>query len=275
MLPRSIERLVRRRTQWVRVYFGTQRVNVDLFHGWRRQQLLRGVSRSIDGAGGLDAAVAALGEALRLLRLEAGDLSTCPCEVVLADGWVVYDVVTIDLLRVSQPAAGAAVAATLEDVAGAHPGSLAVRWQWQPDGRGVFAMAIPRVTLGKVKGALTAAGLALKSVTGEFVAVYNAQREALAGRRVVFAVGREAGAQIAVLIDGIIRATRFEFGGAGSVGLSSAAAGVMRARGDDTTAPTQYVLDAIAEDGHAPPDPRWARVRPPSWVTARHGTVAH
>jgi hypothetical protein len=275
VLPRSIERLVRRRTQRVRVYFGTQQVTVDLLQGWRRQQLLRGVSRSIDEAGGLDAAIAALGEALRALRAEAGDLHACPCDVVLADGWIVYDIVTIDLLRVSQPAASAAVAATLEDVAGVHPGSLAVRWQWQPDGRGVFAMAVPRVTLGKLKGALAAAGLAVKSVTGEFVAVYNAQRDALTGRRVVFAVGREAGAQIAVLIDGVIRATRFEFGGVGTAGLSNAAAGVMRARGDDTTAPTDYVLDAIAEDGHAPDDPRWARVRPPSWAKARHGTVAH
>ena len=274
MLPRSIERVLRRRTQRVRVYFGTRQVTVDLLAGWRRQ-LVRGVSQTIETTGGLDAAVAALGEALRALRAEAGDLRGLACDVVLADAWIIYDVVAIDLLRVSPRAAGAAVAATLEDVAGVHPGSLAVRWQWQGDGRGVFAMAVPRSTLGKLKTAFAAAGLALKSVTGEFVAVYNAQRGAFTGHRVVFAVGREAGAQIAVLIDGVIRATRFELGGADTVGLSSAAAGVMRARGDDTTAPTDYVLDAMPEDGHAAHDPRWARVRPPSWVKARRRAATH
>lgn len=256
------------------MYFGTRHVTVDLLAGWRRRQLLRGVSQPIDGEGGLDAAIAALGEALRALRAEAGDLRGLACEVVLADGWIVYDVISIDLLRVSPRSANAAIAATLEDVAGAHPGSLSVRWQWQSDGRGVFAMAVPRVMLGKLKTALTAAGVELESVTGEFVAVYNAQRSALTGHRVVFAVGREAGAQIAVLIDGVIRATRFELGGASTVGLSNAAAGVMRARGDDTTAPTDYVLDAVANDGRGPHDPRWARLRPPAWVTARPGTVA-
>jgi hypothetical protein len=273
VLPRSIDRWFRRNTQCVRVYFGTQQVTVDLLAGWRHQHLLRGVSQAIAGAGGLDAALATLGEALHALHTDGGDLRGLACEVVLADGWIIYDVVAIDLLRVTARTASAAIAATLEDVAGAHPGSLAVRWQWQEDGRGAFAMAVPRATLGKLKNVFAAAGLVLRSVTGEFVAVYNAQRRALSGRRVVFAVGREAGAQIAVLTDGMIRATRFEFGRAGTAGLSSAAAGVMRSRGDDTTAPTEYVLDAIVDDSQGPHDPRWARVRPPAWVKARHRTA--
>jgi hypothetical protein len=274
VLPRSIDRLIRRRKQRVRVYFGTRQITVDLLAGARRPQMLRGVAQPIETPGGLDAAAGGLGEALRALRAEVGDLRGLPCEVVLADAWVIYDVVSIDLLRVKPPAAQAAVAATLEDIAGVHPGSLVVRWQWQRDGHGIFAMAIPRVTLGKVKSTLGAAGLDLRSVTGEFVAVYNAQRNGFTGRRVVFAVGREAGAQIAVLIDGIIRATRFELAGGGSAGLANAAAGVMRARGDDTTAPTDYVLDALGDDETGPADPRWERVRPPTWVVTRQATVA-
>src|SRR5262249_51896711 len=121
-----------------------------------------------------------------------------------------------------------------------------------------------------VKTTLAAAGLVVKSVTGEFVAVYNAQRPTFTGKRVVFAVGREAGTQIAVLVDGVIRATRFELGGK-SAGLSSAAAGVMRARGDDTTAPTDYVLDAIDDDDL---DPRWSRLHPPAWTSARRSATA-
>jgi hypothetical protein len=259
-----IERLAQRRAQRVRVYFGTQRVTVELSTGARRPQPLRSTSQPIDAAGGLDAALAALGEAMGALRAGTGDLRGLACEVVLADGWIVYDVVALDLLRISSPAAGVAVTATLEDVAGAHPGSLAVRWQWQHDGRGVFAMAVPRVMLGKLKATTAGAGLVLKSVTGEFLSVYNAQRSAITGRRVVFAVGREGGAQIAVLSDGVIRATRFELGGTGGNRLSRAAAGVMRARGEDTTAPTEYVLDATSDDGPEPHDPRWARLRSPA-----------
>jgi len=271
VLRRSIERLLRRHKQRVRVYFGTEQITVDLLSGWRRVQLVCGVAQPIDGAGKLDAAVFALGEALRTLRAEAGDLRGLACDVVLADGWIVYDVVAIDLLRVSPQSAGIAVAATLEDVAGVHAGSMIVRWQWQRDGQGVFAMGIPRVTLAKLKAALATAGLAVRSVTGEFVAVYNAQRTGFTGKRVVLAVGREAGAQIAVMVDGMIRATRFEIGAGGSAGLSNAAAGVMRARGEDTTTPTDYVLDAIAED--ADKDPRWERLRPPAWATSQRAAA--
>src|SRR5262249_15595704 len=114
--PRSIERLIRRHTRRVHVYFGARRVTADLLAGWRHPQLLFGVSRSIDESGGLDAAIAALVEALRALRAEAGDLTGLACEVVLADNWIVYDVVSIDLLRVSSRSADAAIAATLEDV---------------------------------------------------------------------------------------------------------------------------------------------------------------
>jgi hypothetical protein len=275
VLPRSIERMVRRHTQRVRVYFGTRDVTIDLLAGRRKQRSLRRLTHSIEDVGVLDSALVALGAALHALRTEAGDLRGLACEVVLADGWIVYDVISIDLLRVKPRAAHSAIVATLEDVAGAHAGSLLVQWQWQSDGRGVFAMAIPRATIGKLKATFATTGLVLKSVTGEFVAVFNAQRRSLTGRRVVFAVGREAGAQIAVLNNGVIRATRFELGGAGSASLSSAAAGVMRVRGEDTTAPTNYVLDAAAEDALDPHDARWERLRPPAWVSAARRAARH
>lgn len=273
MSLRWIEQLVRRRTHRVRVYLGTRHVTVDLIAGWRTRNLARGVSVAHEGS--IDAALAALAEALREVRRTAGSLRGLACELVLADGWIVYDVVTLDLLRVTPASAATAVGAALADVAGVRAESLDVRWQWQRDGRSVFAMAVAHATLARLRGTLASAGLQLGSLTGEFIAVYNAQRPGFTGRRIVLAVGREGGAQIAVLVDGVIRATRFELGSTGGVQLSNAAAGVMRERGDDTTTPTDYVLDAVADTGHEPIDPRWARVRPPAWTAVRQGAPVH
>jgi hypothetical protein len=266
-----IDAFVRRRTHRLRVYLGTQRVTVDVLVGWRARRAVHGVSLPVP-AGGLDAAMVALAEALRAVRATAGSLRELACDIVLADGWIAYDVVGIDLLRVAPAAAGTAVAAALADVCGVRADSLEVRWQWQADGRSAFAMAIPRGLLTRLRTVLAGPGLNLVSVTGEFIAVYNAQRTSFSGRRVVLAVGREAGAQIAVLVDGLIRATRFELGGGGA-GLAQAAAGVLRERGDDTTTPTEYVLDADSDDDTGI-DVRWSRVRPPGWATARPAAPA-
>lgn len=275
MSRRWIERfggLTARRARRLRIYLGAQHVTVDQLEGGRASAVARGVSVGFDGSA--QAALAALGEALRALAPSAGALRRARCDLVLADTWILYDVVALDLLRVNPAAAATAVGAALADVAGVRPDALDVRWQWQADGRSVFAMALPRALLARVRGALEQAGIALESATGEFVAVYNAQRRSLGGARVVFAVGREAGAQIAVLADGVIRATRFELGRAGGARLKHAAAGVLRERGDDTTSATQYVLDSAANDERDGDDAGWARVRAPAWTTRRASASA-
>lgn len=273
MLPRSIERRFRRLTHRVRVYLGTGHVAADLLAGGGKRHLC-GIRESIGTEAGPDGALTALSKVLGALREQAGDLRGIPCEVVIADGWIVYDVVPIDVMQVPAETAASVVAATLADVAGQRADSLEVRWQWEHDGRGAFAMAMPRALLSQVHSLLAQAELDVRSVTGEFVAVYNVQRTRMTGHRVVFAVQRESGAQIALLADGGIRATRYELGRNGSAGLSRAAAGVMRARGDDTTADIDYVLDPgqsgngnqgdTSDDAHG-----WSTVNPPTWTSAR------
>jgi hypothetical protein len=260
----------------VRVYVGTTRVTVDLLAG-RRRQLVRGVTLPIgppaasageSGAAALDT----LAEALEALQAETGHLHAMRCDVVLADAWIVYDVVPVDVVRIAPAAAELAIGAALADVAGVPAQDLAVRWQEQDDGRAAFAMAMPRELLARLSDLLRAYGLSVASMTGEFVSVFNAQRRSLTGRRAVLAVGREAGAQIAVLVDGAICATRFELGRAPASALSQAAAGAMRARGEDTTAPVDYVLDAagaVEQD-----DDRWVRVQPPAWAAAMQAGAA-
>jgi hypothetical protein len=114
-------------------------------------------------------------------------------------------------------------------------------------------------------------GLAVKSVTGEFVAVYRAQRRTMTAPRIVFALERDAGAQIALVDDGAIRAMRFEPGRADPVGLSRAATRLMRTLGDDTTAPIHYALDSdrqsrAGESDHAGLAGGWSALGPPPWM---------
>lgn len=261
----------RRLSRRVRVYVGARRVNADLLTGWRKRQMKRGVTLPVDNppvGSRLEATLAALHDALHSLRVECGDrragLRGLECDVVLADSWVIYDVVPLDLARTTPDVAQRAISAALADVAGAKPGALAVRWQAQRDGF-AFAMAVDRELRAKVRVVLGRFGLTTATMTGEFVSVFNAQRKTLAGRRAVLAVGREDGAQIAVVVDGAIAATRYEVGRAGAGALSQAAASVMRARGDDTTAPISYLLDDTLE---ALDDARWKRVASPAWAVA-------
>jgi len=261
---------LRRMTQRVRVYVGARRVNADLLTGWRKRRMKRGVTLAVEAeqtAGGrVEATLSALHDALQSLRAECGrraGLRGLDCDVVLADAWVIYDVVPLDLARSAPELADRAICAALADVAGTDPGALAVRWQPQRDGR-AFAMAADRRLLAQVQAVLDRFGLATSSLTGEFISVFNAQRRTLTGRKAVLAVGREDGAQIAVVVDGAIAATRYEIGRAGARALAQAAASVMRARGDDTTAPIAYLLDDTLEPLD---DACWKRVASPAWAS--------
>jgi hypothetical protein len=270
VLPRAIDHWLQRATRRVRVYVGTAHVAVDLLAGWPRRQS-RGLRESIRAGAGFDEGLTALARALRAFAAADSDPRGFSCDVVLADCWVVYDVVPLDVMQVSAGAAQSIIGATLADVSGVRADALEVRWQWQRDGRGAFAMAIPRDVLARLKEVLAQQGLAVKSVTGEFVAVYNAQLDRMTGPRVFFAVDRDSGAQIALLADGAIRATRFELGHNSLSGLSRAAAGVMRARGDDTAAPIDYVLDAGRPGAGNPPEAAagWLTLSPPPWIAAQ------
>jgi hypothetical protein len=73
---------------------------------------------------------------------------------------------------------------TLADLGGTRADALEVSWQWQRDGYSVIAMGIQRVALAVAWTAGTVRA-GDPSVTGEFVAVLNAQRTRLTGLRVV------------------------------------------------------------------------------------------
>ena len=278
MLPPAIDRSLRRLTQRLRVYVGSGHVATDLISvldGRRRQ----GVRESIDSDSEFEMALTALAAALQSLRAAIGELRGLTCDVVIADRWLLYDVVALDVAQVPRQAARSAVAATLADVGGSRADALEVSWQWQRDGYSVIAMGIQRAWLSQLRELLAQYGLAIRSVTGEFVAVLNAQRTRLTGPRVVFAVSRNSGAQVALLADGAVRSIAFEVGCNSGPKLVRAAVNAMRARGEDTTADVDYVIDpgepAADEREHEHYDlavpssaARWLRVSSPDWAAA-------
>jgi hypothetical protein len=276
VLRRAIELRLQRFTRRLRVYVGHRHVAIDILSvmGARR---LHGARENFDIASGFDAALKALATALNSLSAEFGPLRELACDVVIADRWLLYDVVELDVMDVPLQATRSAAAATLADVGGSRADALEVSWQWQRDGNSVLAMGISRESLSHLRAVLAQQGLATRSVTGEFVAVFNAQRTRLTGRRVVFAVSRDSGAQVALLAESAIRSTSFELGCTSGRELVRVAVNAMRARGDDTTAGIDFVVDP----GEPPEDKRehydaaapsgadhWLRVSPPEWAAA-------
>lgn len=270
MSLRSIERRLQRFTHRARIYVGTAHVAVDILAGWGRRRV-RSTRIPVGADAGFDAALQALAKGLQEAVAPDGDLRGQACSVVLADAWMLYDVVPLDVMQVSSGSAASIVAAALADIAGARPRTLEVQWQWQRGGHSAFAMAIARDRLARLRTLLAQHGLAVKSVTGEFVAVYRAHRRTMTAPRIVFALDRDAGAQIALVDQGAIRAMRFEVGRADPVDLSRAATRLMRTLGDDTTAPIHYVLDSDrpnrgGERDHVGQAGAWSALCPPPWM---------
>jgi len=275
---RSIDLRLGRFTRRLRVYFGSAYVAVDVLSVLKGRRL-RGVRESVGAGSDFDAAMGALARALDAMASAGGDLRGLTCDVVIADRWLLYEVVAVDVTQVPRQAASAAVAATMADVSGTRADALEVSWQWQRDGRSVLAMGIQRARLVQLRAVLERGGLAIRSVKGEFVAVLNDQRPNLGAKRVVLAVSRDGGAQVALLSEGEIRSIGFEVDCRNGAALVRAATNVMRMRGDDTTAEVDYVIDP----GEPPEDRRehehyddamtaspdhWRRVRTPEWAAA-------
>lgn len=263
----------------VQAYVGTHHVHAELrVRGpslrWRALHTARH-SVGATGASGLAAALAALDTALKELRIVAAaevgsDFGGARCEVILADAWVVYDVVPVDLAMLTPALAHEAVAAALGEVLGAPADALSVRWQRQRDGRGAFGMALSRDDLALVRQTVTAHRLRLSGVTGEFVAVLNGQRSTVPAGRAVVAVVREAGTQLAALVGGEVALAQFETGLADASSLPVVAQRALSARGLEVTTAIDYCVDpgrsAPAVD--MPGAGAWHWLPAPSWVHA-------
>jgi hypothetical protein len=236
----------------------------------------------------------ALGETPQLGQRIAG----LRCDVVVADAWMVYDVIEADLDGEPARAAEELIAVALADTAGAQAGELVARWQPQGAAR-QFACALRAADLRALHDVMRRHRLRLGSVQGELVRAFNANRHALSARRAVLAVTRPTGTQLGVIADGGIAAVRFEPGVRDANELLDCSHALMRCVGFDPDPATRYVAEPTPPDAApwrgraprprgiarfaqrgAPPrldldlSPTRPRVPAASWLLLAAGTVA-
>lgn len=268
----TIPTVLRRWRTRVRVYLGTERVTAERqalgMTGWRTQ---RTAVRRMD-----DEAVPAFTVALDALHGVLADLRTtaegdsgddfhqATCSVVIADAWVAYDVVALDLARLSPALADRAVAAALADVVGVPARSLCVRWRPQPDGRSALGVAMAGDALDGLSRVARQHRLRLSSVSGELLAVFAREHERLSSASAVLAVVRPAGIQFAAFAGGAVGAVHFETGRIEPQSLPALARRTLRLHGrrdEDCRCHVDGVEDTAAAPG-------WDRLPPAPWLAA-------
>ncbi len=202
MLPRWSSR--------VRARVGTDAVRAEWWRGWRRPVRVHSVELETDGAAALDAAIEKLDVAFARLAERGARLGGARCEVVLADAWLLYDVIDADLRDAPVRVADETIRAALADIAGVAPAALDVRWQ--PQSARYAACALPAAAMTALARVCAKHRLSLRSVIGELVDVFNEQRARVAtdASDWMLAVVRPAGAQFALWRDGALTATSFE-----------------------------------------------------------------
>jgi len=192
----------------VRAYVGATTVCAEWWRGWRRHIRAQSVELDSEGAADLDAAIERLDAAFVRLAERGARLAGARCEVVLADAWLLYDVIDAELRDAPARVADETIRAALADVAGVAPAALDVRWQ--PQGARYGACALPASAVPALARVCARHHLRLHSVTGELVEVFNAQRARLAADAVLLAVVRPAGVQFGLWRSGALAATSFE-----------------------------------------------------------------
>ncbi len=262
---------VRKPSPWnflrtLRVRIGAEQLQLEVLEGRGNSRRLAGLTQaSTDAQGAMRAAptdlvqaAATLAPALAALAaqwksLGGRSLRGMRCEIVIDDSWMLYDVVRADLRGLSPNAADSLINASLADVAGVDASELMSRWQAQGESPYTVACGMPAGTMPVLLEALAAHGIELVCVEGEFIAAVNRYRDKLEPACAVIAVVRDAGAQLGVMIDGVLRAMSFEYGVGNPKELETRGRGLLRAVGLGAPEPIRYY--AISAAGEAAPEP--------------------
>jgi hypothetical protein len=200
---------------------------------------------------GFGAALEALDQALCQLGERGHRVAGLPCDVVVSDTWMVYDVIDTDLDELPRRAADELVQAALADTAGLKAGELVARWQRQ--GTRNFACALPAADLQALAAVLVQHRLRPATVNGELVRAFNANRHELAGGCSVLAVARSAGTQLGLIVDGGFAALRYEPGVNQPQPLLQSSHALMRCAGFEPDAVTRYYADETLPAAAATP----------------------
>jgi hypothetical protein len=253
--------------RFLRARIGTEHLGLELYSSRRKPQLLAQVVQPYvagDDAGSpalpteLAGAAAALGPALTALEARVAadggkSIRGLVCDVVIDDAWMLYDIVRADLRGLSPRAADALIGASLADVAGVAPSEIISRWQPQGESPYTLACGLPANALPVVGESLRAHRVAAGAVEGAFVHEYNRYRQTLQPKCSVIAVVREAGAQLAILINGVLTAMSFEFGVDAPKELELRGRGLLRVAGVGGDGAVQFY--AISPSGWKAPEP--------------------
>lgn len=211
----------------------------------------------------IDAALDALDRALRETAASGHAIAGLRCDVVVADAWMLYEVIDADLDDTGRRAADEIVCAALADTAGVKPDELVARWQRQGAARN-FACALPASVLQALHTVLARHRLRLGSVNGELVRAFNANRHGLSAPRSVLAVARPTGTQLGLIVDGAFAAVRYEPGINLPQPLVERSHALMRCAGFEPDGVTRYYADETLPANAGSP---WlGRLPPRRWL---------
>jgi len=237
---------------------GTTTVRVDVLAGWPTVRRVASEREPVGGAALTDA-IDALDPVLKRLRGRGKGLAGATLSAVVADAWMMYDVIEGDWSALPPDAAGAMIGAALADVAGSPPGELATRWQRQGANTRAIACGLPAAAASRLEQLCTTHGVRLGSVVGEFVHEFNAARARLEAPHAVIAVVRDGGAQLAVALDGALAAFSFEQGVNDPHELEARGRGLLRTAGVEPDTATRFYV--LMPKGSKVPSP-WVAVPP-------------
>lgn len=238
----------------LRAWIGPESARLDLFAGLRQPRVYASQQAEYrPGVATLPEAIESVESLLAALTATTGPLKGLRCDFVIADAWLLYDVVRADLRSLSPRAADDVVRSALADMAGVPPSDLATRWATQGGGRSTLACGMPAPVLPSIRSLLERSKLRAGSIVGEFVHEYNAHREQLAARCAVISLVRETGAQLAISTDGVVTAMSFELGVRAPEELEQRARGLLRGAGHGAEADAKFF--ALLPAGWNPPAP--------------------
>jgi hypothetical protein len=231
----------------VRAYVGADVVRADWYRGWFKRVLAQSVELPGDGSADLDDAIERLDAAFARLAERGARLAGSTCEIVLADAWLLYDVIDADLRDAPARIADETIRAALADIAGVAPAALDVRWQ--PQGTRYGACALPSSAVRSLVQVCAKHRIRLRSATGELVEVFNAQRARIAGAAGwLLAVVRPTGVQFGLWRDGAMAAASFEPAANNAAALERCTRALLRRAGVDGDSIRCYAAGAIGFD---------------------------
>ena len=235
------------------------------FELWQGVMAPRQVQRCVSTSDGprfesLLTCVEALSAALDALAASGTTLRGARIDLVVADAWLIYDIVEIDLRDLPDRAAKSAVSALLADLAGVEPGSLVSRWQTIARPATQLACAMPADAAASLNDLVRRHRLRCGHMQGEFVSAFNSHRNEFDGVPTALAVMRSHGTQIGVVWNGVLAALHHEGGLPVLDRLTALCDSLVRRAGYEFDQSMRYLADAREVELCAP----WRSVQPVS-----------